>query len=69
MEHPLRALAISGEILIVCDALTGKIHRFHKVSSQSGGLLPGQAPQHHRPCTYRSCLGWSRAHESHCLRC
>jgi hypothetical protein len=44
MERPLRALAISGEILFVCDALAGKIHQFHKVTGQPRGSFPVKLP-------------------------
>ena len=45
MREPLRALAISGDTLLVADALGGKVRRYHKVTGQPQGdfgvPLPG----------------------------
>jgi hypothetical protein len=44
MKQPLRALAVSGDLLYACDAVGGKVHRFHKVTGQARGSFPVKLP-------------------------
>lgn len=44
MKQPLRALAVAGETLWVCDALGGKVHRFHKETGRRLGSFPVRLP-------------------------
>jgi hypothetical protein len=44
MRMPLRALAVSGETLLVADALAGKIRRFNKLSGRAEGEFDVRLP-------------------------
>ena len=44
MREPLRALAISGDTIFVCDALGGKVRRFQKVTGEARGEFDVKLP-------------------------
>ena len=44
MKSPLRALAITGETILVADALGGRVLKFHKVTGKPLGEFPVKLP-------------------------
>ena len=45
MREPLRAVAVSGDQLLVADALAGKVRRFNKVTGEARGEFQVKLPQ------------------------